>query len=1025
MHTFELRTLGEFTFAHDGTPLPAPTTKKARALLAYLVMNRKADVSREALLERFWPDFEPERARDNLKVSLWSVRRSIRAAKVEPEDVVRSDRAVLRWVAPVSFDAERFAELCAAPEADARDEAFALYRGDFLEGDFDEWVTAQRERFAAAYERLLSRAAAASRDVTASETLLGRNPYDENAYTTLIEADLQAGRPQAAAVLAERCRAALAEVGAEPSADFERRFGSLRRAETGRAEFRLPFVARDAELGELGRRIADAASGSGSVSVVHGDAGIGKSSVLAQVARASAQAGLRVVEFNCRGRETQTLGEWQATYDRITGRSFSENVATAGASAAAVLARDFCASLAEKPTALIVDDAQVLSGESFSALVDVVQHAGDSTCVVVASRPEGVARIRASLHGKRDLHDVRLDCLSTADLESALRQGAGTDLSALARAVFERTKGHPLYVVQTIAALVENGALARGEQRWTLRAGVEESLPVSSTMRAFIEGRLTARGNVPATVASALAIEPAASANELGRALGMDETTLLDALDDLLSLGLIVQPQSGTPFAFSHDLVQETAAAMLNAGRRVRMHAAFARDLERSRDRDAVIRRARHLLAAGDPLAASGDFLTAARRSQNAGLANDAIGRAQEGIAALARVDESAERDARLAALHREITIARCALLDFDGAAHAAETAIARARGANDLRELSESLLARATVADLTLTPAERTPIAREALEAARTTGNAELIARALAEVAAAARESGEREAALRVAIEAFEMANGAQRWDTAQRAGDEIILTCATWWDFPEALRWVSRVGDAAARAGSTAQAAHRNACAVLWHLLERDDEAAVELTLARRSLDAVAPSHADGDVLAASRAFNRFLLAELARVHGDGTAMLEALNGTAASAIAALPARTTALTMMRIEGLLLRNGADDVDRACELSFGLPSHTDRENVFGLSACAELIRAIAEASKHKPDAARTLRRALDAVEEHAHRTPLLADAAFARIASGARAIGNDAIAVRAAERASYFRGERRAAAGSAWGGRAS
>ncbi len=1013
MQTFELRTLGEFTFSHAGTPLPAPTTKKARALLAYLVMNRKADVSREALLERFWPEFEPERARDNLKVSLWSVRRSIRAAKIEPEDVLRADRTILRWVAPVTFDAERFAELCATSEAAAYDEAFTLYRGDFLEGDFDDWVTAQRERLASAYEALLSRAASASRDVAASQTLLGRNPYDEAAYATLIEAELHAGRPQAAAVLAERCRAALAEVGAQPSDDFERRFGSLRRAETSGEHFRLPFVARDAELGELGRRVTEAASGIGSVSLVYGDAGIGKSSVLAQVARAASAAGLRIVELCCKGRETQTLGEWQATYEETTGLSFAEIVAAAGSGASLAVARDLCASLATKPTALIIDDAQYLSGESFSTLVDVV-HGAASTCVIIASRPEGVARLRSSFHERRDLGEVRLDCLSDTDLESALRQGAGSDLSALARALFERTKGHPLYVVQTLAALVENGALARGDHRWTVRAGLEDSLPVSSTMRAFIEGRLTARGSVPATVASALALEPAASASELGSALAMDETTLLDALDDLLSLGLIVQPESGPAFAFSHDLVQEAAAAMLNAGRRVRIHAAFARDLQTSSDRDAAIRRARHLLAAGDPVAASLDFLTAARRAQNAGLANDAIRRANDGIDALERVDESPERNARLAPLHREIARARYALLDFAGAGASVEAAIARARVTGDAHEITEALLLRARLADVTQTAVERTPIAREALESARSSGDPHLIARGLTEVAAAARETGDRDAALRAAIESFETASGLEHWDSAQRAGAEILLTCSTWWDFSEALRWLSRIGDAATRAGSSALAAHRNACAVLWHLLERDEEAAVELAHARRSLDAIAPAGASGDSLADTRAFNRYLSAELARKRGDGTAMLDALGADASASMSDLPARATVLEMMRIEGLLLRGEAGDAERARESCARLPQQTDRESAFGLSTCVELVRASIDA--------RALRRALDAVEEHAHRTPLAADTAFARLAAIARDVANPAIAVRAAERATYFRSERRAAAGSAWGG---
>jgi DNA-binding SARP family transcriptional activator/tetratricopeptide (TPR) repeat protein len=746
MKVFELRTLGEYAFSYAGEVLPAPPTKKARALLAYLVMHRSADVSREALLERFWPDFDPERARDNLKVSLWSVRRTIRAANVEPGEVLRADRTLVRWLGPVDFDVDRFAALCASRvEKGSAAEALSIYRGEFLEGDFDEWATTQRERFAAQYEALLSRSVAVSKDVAASETLIGRNPYDEAAYATLIEAELGAGRPQAAALIAERCRSALAEMGAEPSHDFERRFGSLRRPESASREFRLPFVARDAELGELGRRLSEAADGSGSITVVHGDAGIGKSSVLAQAERIAVQRGLRPVELQCKGRETQTLGEWREIYEATTGGSLSEVVASAGSSAAATVAREFAEELAASSSALFVDDAQHLSGESFAVLVELARYAADSTALVIASRPEGVARLRTSLHERRNFSEARLDCLSDTDLTSALRQGSGNDLPDLARAVFERTKGHPLYIVETLSALVENGTLSRGEHGWMLRSALDESLPVPTSMRTFIEGRLTARGSVPATVASALALEPAASASELGSVLAMDETTLLDALDDLLALGLIVPAQAGAQFAFSHDLVQEAAAAMLNAGRRVRLHAAFARDLQRSNDRNAAIRRARHLLAADKPLDAAADFLRAAGGAQVARLPQDALRRAREGIEALERVDDSAERVALLASLHRVIAQASFALLELDGAVAAGETAVTLARARGDQSELAGALILRARIADAVRTPVERVALAREALETARKANDRGLVSKALVELAAASRESGER----------------------------------------------------------------------------------------------------------------------------------------------------------------------------------------------------------------------------------------------------------------------------------------
>ena len=65
----------------------------------------------------------------------------------------------------------------------------------------------------------------------------------------IIESQLRAGQPLAAAILVERCRLALEEVGTTPSPAFERRFGNLRRPrDDSQSELRLPFVAREREL---------------------------------------------------------------------------------------------------------------------------------------------------------------------------------------------------------------------------------------------------------------------------------------------------------------------------------------------------------------------------------------------------------------------------------------------------------------------------------------------------------------------------------------------------------------------------------------------------------------------------------------------------------------------------------------------------------------------------------------------------------------------------------------------------------
>ena len=81
---------------------------------------------------------------------------------------------------------------------------------------------------------------------------------------TLIESQLEAGQTLAAAILVERCRRALEEVGTKPSERFEERFGKLRSArDHAQSELRIPFVARDRELRVLAENFRQWPSGKG------------------------------------------------------------------------------------------------------------------------------------------------------------------------------------------------------------------------------------------------------------------------------------------------------------------------------------------------------------------------------------------------------------------------------------------------------------------------------------------------------------------------------------------------------------------------------------------------------------------------------------------------------------------------------------------------------------------------------------------------------------------------------------------
>src|SRR5438876_11558908 len=68
-------------------------THKTAMLLAYLALHLRAEVTREQLIELFWPDLAPEAARNNLSTALSSLRTQLEPpgikGRVLPADHVR------------------------------------------------------------------------------------------------------------------------------------------------------------------------------------------------------------------------------------------------------------------------------------------------------------------------------------------------------------------------------------------------------------------------------------------------------------------------------------------------------------------------------------------------------------------------------------------------------------------------------------------------------------------------------------------------------------------------------------------------------------------------------------------------------------------------------------------------------------------------------------------------------------------------------------------------------------------------
>ena len=157
--TLRINAFGGLTLQHDGVALTGPPTQRRRlALLAMLAVAGDKGVTRDKLLAMLWPDGDPEKSRHALNQILSAQRRHFADAQLfDGKKTVRLNRAL------ITSDVHEFER---AMLNDDLDTAVVLYSGPFLDGffvpssgEFERWVSDQRERFSARLSDALDDAA--------------------------------------------------------------------------------------------------------------------------------------------------------------------------------------------------------------------------------------------------------------------------------------------------------------------------------------------------------------------------------------------------------------------------------------------------------------------------------------------------------------------------------------------------------------------------------------------------------------------------------------------------------------------------------------------------------------------------------------------------------------------------------------------------------------------------------------------------------------------------------------------------
>jgi DNA-binding SARP family transcriptional activator len=633
--------------AGDG-PLPLGGPKQ-RALLALLVLHANRVVSRERLIDELWGEEPPETAVKAVQVYVSQLRKLLPTATL----MTQSAGYVLE-VAPEAVDLLRFERLVAdARSADAglaagllRD-ALALWRGAALE-DLDEpFAQAERGRLealrlAALEERIEADLALGRHADVASEleALIADHPHRERLRGQLMLALYRSGR-QADALEAYRgARAALNELGLEPGPplrQLEKRILTHDSA-LDRPRERLlpgavplpgplvpaspfPFAGRARELATLRALLKRAEAGEGSLVLLAGEAGAGKTRLVRELSHEAAARGVLVLYGASDAAVStpyQPLREWLGFLLRVgdptalgeclgdrgeLARLVPELAIFTGAPALPAgepeseryllqrAATEFLRRLSHlQPVLLVADDVHWADSETLHLLVRLSRTAPEARLAVVAAyrdrgddlRPE-VSDTLADLARLEGSTRIPLGPLTPEEVNLFISGVAGvaapTDLVA---AVGDLTDGTPLFLCELWRELLESGAVEVSGAHLHLTRPLAD-IQGPERVRDFVRQRL-ARVD-PETRALLELAAVAGSTFELrvlAEAVQLDHAAFLAAVEEAADSGMIEElPEQVPTCRFTHELVRRAVYDGIKRMRRADLHLRVGEALER------------------------------------------------------------------------------------------------------------------------------------------------------------------------------------------------------------------------------------------------------------------------------------------------------------------------------------------------------------------------------------------------------------------------------------------------------------
>ena len=386
-------------------------------------------------------------------------------------------------------------------------------------------------------------------------------------------------------------------------------------------------VGRDAELEQVAQALKRVTSGEGrEILLISGEAGLGKTTLVAEAARLTFESGAVVLFGHCEEDLAtpyqlfaEALGHYVAnaheddllSHVQTHGSELAPLVpalarripvlppsrATDAESERYLLFASVVALLGQasqdQPVVLVLDDLQWADRGSLLLLRHLAAAEHAMRLLVLAiyrdsqlSQASALRETLGVLHQHPGCGRVKLTGLDDQGVISFMESAAGHQLDDaginLAHAVHQETDGNPFFVGEVLRDLAETGAIYQNSLgRWVADESLDR-LALPDSVRQVIGGRVARLGDTALHVLSlAAVIGRDFDIDLLTKASTTSEDDLLDILDGAASAALVREaPDSYGRYSFSHALIQHTLYEDLGPTRRARAHRRVAEALE-------------------------------------------------------------------------------------------------------------------------------------------------------------------------------------------------------------------------------------------------------------------------------------------------------------------------------------------------------------------------------------------------------------------------------------------------------------